>query len=235
MSTTGRLVAIDTATRQATLHLGQGSGRPLAGRAWRVGHRHAETLLPGLDELLRASGTARADLAGVVVGTGPGSFTGLRVGLATAKTLAHQLGLPLAGVPTAAALALAAWRLLDAPQARLDVLLPAGPSDRYQVPVVVADADTAIAEAPRLLTPEAPFRPSGRPLAVDLEADRGLSPEAVELGRLALSGLGESLLVLGATRIAQGDWDDPATLVPVYVTLPRGALKGGETWSPDLP
>jgi hypothetical protein len=70
-------------------------------------------------------------------------------------------------------------------------------------------------------------------VAVDLG---GRAPAtAVELGDLARRGLGAALLVLGAARLAAGDVDDLAGLVPDYVTLPRGVqAEGGEVaWSHD--
>ena len=62
-------------------------------------------VLEDADELLRASGAERSELTGIVVGTGPGSFTGLRLGLAMARGLAVALELPVAGVSTLDALA----------------------------------------------------------------------------------------------------------------------------------
>ena len=66
---------------------------------------HARLLLPLADGLLRAAGTGWRDLGLLAVGVGPGSFTGLRIGLATARGLAQGAGLPLAGVSTLRALA----------------------------------------------------------------------------------------------------------------------------------
>ncbi|HSS80616.1 MAG TPA: tRNA (adenosine(37)-N6)-threonylcarbamoyltransferase complex dimerization subunit type 1 TsaB [Gaiellaceae bacterium] len=65
----------------------------------------AVAVLADADELLRESGLERTELTGLVVGTGPGSFTGLRLGLATARGLALALELPVAGVSTLDALA----------------------------------------------------------------------------------------------------------------------------------
>ncbi len=73
-------------------------GAPVAERRWQAGYRHGEELLTRIDEMLTESDTPMTDLGGIVVGTGPGAFTGLRVGLATAKALARGLGIPLAGV-----------------------------------------------------------------------------------------------------------------------------------------
>jgi len=92
-------LAFDTATSAATAALVR-DGEVLGERVSR-----AVTVLVDADELLRASGAERAELTGIVVGTGPGSFTGLRLGLATARGLALGLELPVAGVSTLDALA----------------------------------------------------------------------------------------------------------------------------------
>jgi tRNA threonylcarbamoyladenosine biosynthesis protein TsaB len=92
-------LAFDTATSAATTALvrdGDVLGEAVS-RAVRV--------LEDADELLRASGVDRSELTGIVVGTGPGSFTGMRLGLAAARGLALALELPVAGVSTLDALA----------------------------------------------------------------------------------------------------------------------------------
>jgi tRNA threonylcarbamoyladenosine biosynthesis protein TsaB len=92
-------LAFDTATSAATTALvrdGEVLGEAVS-RAVRV--------LEDADELLRASGVDRSELTGIVVGTGPGSFTGMRLGLAAARGLALALELPVAGVSTLDALA----------------------------------------------------------------------------------------------------------------------------------
>lgn len=61
---------------------------------------HSEKLLPLIWEMLRNSEIRMADLSGIAVAQGPGSFTGLRIGAATAKGLAYALNVPLLGVPT---------------------------------------------------------------------------------------------------------------------------------------
>jgi tRNA threonylcarbamoyladenosine biosynthesis protein TsaB len=91
-------LAFDTATSAATAALvrdGEVLGETVS-RAVRV--------LEDADDLFRESGAARAELTGIVVGTGPGSFTGLRMGVAAARGLALALELPVAGVSTLAAL-----------------------------------------------------------------------------------------------------------------------------------
>jgi len=226
------LLAIETATSRAVVALGTPAGALLAADAWDAGHRHSEELLARIAALLAGAGIGRpgpGSLAAVVVGTGPGGFTGLRVGLATARGIARAAGAPIVGVPTALALehaARAAGRLPPGPAA---VLLPAGPAGRYLVRDGVA----------RLLVAgpgeDAAARIDGPTLlAVDLP---GRAPaDALARGSAAVEGLAGALVELGAARLRAGAGDD-AAVGPEYVVLPRGAAAGGGevTWSHDRP
>jgi tRNA threonylcarbamoyladenosine biosynthesis protein TsaB len=93
------ILAFDTATDVATSAL-VSDGEVLGERASR-----AVTLLEDVDALLRQAGAHTRELDALAVGIGPGSFTGVRVGLATARGIALALGVPVAGVSTLAALA----------------------------------------------------------------------------------------------------------------------------------
>ena len=106
------VLAFDTATDVATSAL-VADGEVLGERASR-----AVTLLEDIDALLRRASAHTADLGGLAVGIGPGSFTGVRIGLATARGLALGLGLPVAGVSTLAALAAGAPGALPVVDAR---------------------------------------------------------------------------------------------------------------------
>ncbi len=92
-------VAIDTATQRASVAAGPGPAdaveEDLAGA-----RRHAGALLPMMRRVLERRGWTLADLAGIVVSDGPGSFTGLRVGAAVAKALAHARGLEVWTAPS---------------------------------------------------------------------------------------------------------------------------------------
>jgi tRNA threonylcarbamoyladenosine biosynthesis protein TsaB len=206
VSARGPILVIDTATTRAVIALGAPDGTLLEARSWVAGYRHGEELLARVEALLRDRGVAPSSLGGLITGTGPGAFTGLRVGIATAKGLAHALALPIAGIGTGAALLAAAG-----PGAVL--LQPAGPSDR----VLSRTGD------PPVILPggtEPDLRPGERLVAVDLA---GRAPdEAVARGDAAHDGLAAALLAAGAARLAADDADDLARLAPEYVTLPRG-------------
>jgi tRNA threonylcarbamoyladenosine biosynthesis protein TsaB len=106
-----RILGIDTATAAASVALIE-DGRLVAEEiqsrtgissngemAQRRGN-HAEIVLPLIQSLLAKTRTTAEDLSGIAISIGPGSFTGLRIGLATAKGIAYECGLPLVGVST---------------------------------------------------------------------------------------------------------------------------------------
>lgn len=218
------ILALDTATSRVVVGLASPAGEPVGLTSWPAGHRHGEQLLPSIARLLGETNVRRSRLDGIVVGTGPGAFTGLRVGIATAKGLAHGLGIPIAGIATSDALIAAAAAAERVPETRIVLLLPAGPSDRV----------LARRGMPARLLPggeDPALDPADVLVAVDLEARA--PADAVERGERARADLGRELLRLGAARLSSGDHDDLAALVPEYVTLPRGvAVASGEVaWS----
>jgi tRNA threonylcarbamoyl adenosine modification protein YeaZ len=243
-----RVLAIDTATSQTIAALSDGARLSATSE-----QRHGALLLGLLERLFAEPGTASPrDLAGVVAGTGPGNFTGLRIGMATAKTIAYANHIPIVGVPTSAALARAAVDADSgakgdgsAPRARMAVLQPAGPTDRYLsfVRIGADDGSAELIEPPRVLSPtEAIGDVIGDAwlVAVDVAMQvvgEGSVPEdARERGKAAVGGLGEALLSIGLRRLQEGRVDDVAELVPTYVTLPRGVIETAERveWSPAL-
>lgn len=106
------LLAFDTATAATAVALELAGGELTEARddpepAARP--RHTSELLPLADGLLRAAGLGWRNVDRIAVGVGPGTFTGLRIGLATARAIAAARGLPLIAVSTATSLALGAW------------------------------------------------------------------------------------------------------------------------------
>lgn len=103
-----RLLAFDTATSSLAVAVTEG-GRVLAERNIHAERNHSAYLVTAIGECLEAAGLAKQDVDGIAVGIGPGSYTGIRIAVTTAKTLAWSLRLPVYGVSSLAALALGGW------------------------------------------------------------------------------------------------------------------------------
>ncbi|MBW3605902.1 MAG: tRNA (adenosine(37)-N6)-threonylcarbamoyltransferase complex dimerization subunit type 1 TsaB, partial [Actinobacteria bacterium] len=91
------ILGIETSTMQSSVCLGTERG-PLAAASLGRGRAHAEFLTPAIDFCLRRADVSVSSVAGIAVGLGPGLFTGMRVGIATAQTLAHARQLPVVGL-----------------------------------------------------------------------------------------------------------------------------------------
>ena len=109
------ILALETATTACSAALCAADGSVVAERVALTGPAHSQLLLPFVREVLEEGRVAWGDVETIAVGLGPGAFTGLRIGIATARALAQAGGsVALAGAPTLSALALA---LADAPEA----------------------------------------------------------------------------------------------------------------------
>jgi len=216
------LVAIDTATSTASLALHDGF-RVRAEHTWEAPRRHTVELMPRLVAALEQLEIGVGHLSGVAVAQGPGSFTGLRVGMAAAKGLAVAQSLPLIGVPTLDVVAAAQGR----DRRPLCAVLQAG---RGRVCVAVyrwRAGEWRAREAPRLTTWPA--------LVEEITAPTVFCGEIGPAGADALASLGELatllppaarlrragfLAELAWRRLSQGETDDPATLTPIYLQQP---------------
>jgi len=214
------LLVLDSATSRVVVAAGDPAGGLIGERAFPAERRHGERLLATVEELTGTLGLELGDLRGIVVGTGPGAFTGLRVGLATGKTLAHELEVPIVGVSTGEALLLAGGGSV--------LEMPAGPNDRVEV---------RHDRPPRRIPGGTDIAADAGDVVVAVDLDGRSDPDAGLRGKRALDGLAAALLELGRARLETGT-DDPERLVPEYVSLPRGAgvgldLEGGVAWSRD--
>jgi tRNA threonylcarbamoyladenosine biosynthesis protein TsaB len=216
------LLALDTATRRATVAVVE--GRRLLAEGHREVTTHSEGLLPLIQETMAAAGREPAQLTAVVCGRGPGSFTGLRIGLATAKGLCLAAGLPLVCPSSLAPLAAVAG------------------ADPDEIVVAVLDARrqevyAAIFEEGRQQGPELLARPESlvRALLDDgrLAGDSRLvlaGDGAVLYQDILLAGLGSRarlgdghqiearhLAWAALPRVRAGDFDDTDAVVPLYI------------------
>jgi tRNA threonylcarbamoyladenosine biosynthesis protein TsaB len=216
--TMGWLLAIDTSADRAGVALM--SGEQLHESTWPASRAQTTQVLPQVQHLLASVHATTEDLAGVVVAIGPGTFTGLRVGLSLGKGLAMAHGLPIAGVSTLAATALP-WLEAGIPVA---AVLPAGRGrvvwQRFRPGALASDER----EAPVNGTPDE---------LIDAVAGAGVEAIVGELPGTLRKALGGApmpvlasagltsrvgaLALLGNHRLAQGDVDDLAELEPIYV------------------
>lgn len=216
-------LAIDTATRDLALALMDDA--EIAGQFhWRTRQNHTKELIPAIRRLLNKAELGLNDLEGIVVSLGPGAFSGLRVGMTTAKGLAVGTGAPLVAVPTLDA---AAYPMIGL-GAPVCALMPVG---REEVAAAMYRANGSEMEKTvdeRLTTIEAladSIRESTifcGPITEDMEleirerlGDRGLAPRGVgHASRVVPMGQ------IGIRRIRKGESDDPVTLQPLYMRRP---------------
>ncbi|MBI3013849.1 MAG: tRNA (adenosine(37)-N6)-threonylcarbamoyltransferase complex dimerization subunit type 1 TsaB [Candidatus Tectomicrobia bacterium] len=119
-------MSVDTSTLQGSVALAQ-DGRVVSERRVGSSSSHARTLLTIIDGVLTSQSLKPRDLGALVATAGPGSFTGLRIGISTVKGLAYGLGIPAVGVPTLDAMA----SRMDHPDLQLCPLLDARKSEVY--------------------------------------------------------------------------------------------------------
>lgn len=217
------ILAVDTATRIAGLSL-YSKERVLAEEAWYSFGNHTVELLPALSRMLDREHLQPKDLGGLVVSLGPGSFTGLRIGLSVVKGLAMALDVPLIGVATLdaaayahAPLRLPTWAVVEAGRqryaaalygfhkggwgrlnayriARLEMLAPHEQQKTLYCGEIDGKAQDTLRES---------------------FADLALFPtSAATLRRPAF------LAELGWQRLAAGERDDVVSLSPIYLQHP---------------
>jgi len=214
------LLGIDTSTRKGILCLGK-DGRviaiePLSERLT------SEHILPALDSLLKKNGSKVKDLKGIVVSSGPGSFTGLRIGVSLAKSLTYAMKIPLVGIST------------------LDVLALSPPLKGIVCPLLKAYGDEYYAQFYERRGEN--FKRLSEPLFLSLEKiireRENLTPEKAtfvlkeeEAEEIKKTGepffilrgslpVASALLKLGEKRIKEGKKDLPSHLVPLYISSP---------------
>jgi tRNA threonylcarbamoyladenosine biosynthesis protein TsaB len=121
-----KILGLDTSTARLSIALWE-KGKTLAKSERVPEKRHAETILPDIESVLKELNLTPKDIDGLAVGIGPGTFTGLRVGIATAQGIAQGLGRPVAGVSSflAAAAGAGETNVLVLEDARQDLLYAA--------------------------------------------------------------------------------------------------------------
>lgn len=214
------LLALDTSTTRATLALSRGEEvHERLGPSAATGGRHGRNLLPEVADLLGAAGLKPRDLDALAVGLGPGSYTGLRVGVTAAKTLAFALGVPLVALDSFAAVARNAP--IDARSVHVvadaqrgDLYLTRFARDEDAAPLASLEPIRVVAMAAWA----AGLPPGTWVLGAALDRLRLVWPEGVLRGDDAAGQpSGAALIELGRAAVQARRWADPASVEPTYV------------------
>jgi len=223
-------LAIDTSEEICSLALGRDS-QLLCEYHYYAKMRLLRTLVPSIERLLQEAGCAQNEIDGIVVCLGPGSFTGLRIGVTTAKSLAYALDVPIVGVGTLDAIARSAaptateiicpmihartnevyWSLFDPTgQVRLE---------EYEVGTLHAAMDAAAGRAKTVH-----FCGSGA--VKNAEEIRHRFGENAVIGE-AWSALarGAAILEIGNKRLREKRFDDAFALTPMYIRKPTPVVR----------
>jgi tRNA threonylcarbamoyl adenosine modification protein YeaZ len=184
------ILAVDTST---SVQVGLADdARVVARRGVDDSRRHVEQLTPLISQTLSEAGTSPAELTKIICGVGPGPFTGLRVGIATARTLGFALNVPVRGVCSLDVLA-AQWLATNPPDGEFVVCTDARRREVYWARYRVGDARPAgrRLEGPVVTPPDAvPALPTGGPAAAteSMITSDPAAPAILDAGALALIG-----------------------------------------------
>ena len=219
------ILAINSSTLQYGLALLDIDGAVIAENNMSQGKGHFGNLMPLFDSLFQASGITPDDLKCVVVAIGPGSFTGLRVGLALAKGLCHSLEKPVIGISSLEAMAsqipFSKYQIVPVLDSRKGELFTAlfTWGDEDAIRRKCQDTCLKISEFPSII--EEPsifigndFSSQGPALKEALGTTAHMAP--ANLWNLRASAVGW----LGLKRFRELDFDDPAILTPIYLRGP---------------
>lgn len=198
------VLAIETATELAGVALADGSG-VLASVTVGRGRRHGESIAPAVEFVCARAGVELGDLDALAVDVGPGLFTGLRVGVATAKALAFGVGLPVVTATSLELLALAATRIAPAGGREAPLMVP------------VVDARRGLVFSARFAVSSDGLSRAGEDVLCDPDQLAG------ELAALGSDGRGVLCLGDGARRYAE-----------LFAAVPGVAFGGAATIHPDV-
>lgn len=206
------ILAIDGASSAMSIALAERDGTPIAEADWISAQRQSAELLPHVLDLLAGAHGDVHGVSAVAVGTGPGSFTGLRVAMALAKGLAIGRACPIVGVPS-----LVAW--LEHEPGTDAAVARAGAHEVYVL--ARSDEDVSILHRDQL-----PARVAGQSLVAPADV-----AEAFGLGPTRSPAAGPAIARMAAAHLeAEPDGDDLQRLEPIYLRAPRGlaAVPEGE-------
>lgn len=225
------VIAIETATVVGSIAIVD-PARVISEITLNIRATHSEKLMAAIDRLLCGAGLAVEDMDGIAVSIGPGSFTGLRIGLSTAKGLSYASGKPLIGIPTLDALALnmtfSSYLTCPIQDARKGEVYAALYRPGAESPEKITD-DMALdpAALAGMITEKTVFIGDGVNIYRDflMKQVGGLYNEAplpLQLPRAS------NVALLALKRLEKGDVDDPFALVPRYIRKSEAEIRWKE-------
>ena len=188
-------------------------------------------ILPVIDVVLNNSGHKPADLDGIIASLGPGSFTGLRIGVTVAKSLAYTLGKPIVGVPTLRAIA------RGMAEGSTELVCPMIFARAHEVYWTVFDSSGEMRLDDYAVSPlsEALESVTARGVSVlfcgtgatrnEEAIRRQFGNQAAIAKPWAGFARGAALLEIGGKRLRNGEADDPYTLSPMYIKKPTPVIR----------
>lgn len=221
------ILAIDTSTDMASIAVYKPAQGVLVEQSWLCGREQTTQLLPNIQRAMSLVGVTVRDLTGIAVATGPGSFSGVRIGLSTAKTLAYSLQIPLWGVPALDALAYSqvavtaaqvcavlsmgrhrlAWALYRTKGTRWQRLTPYSNGTVEEIAAALKQKETNVATLfCGEISPE-----TAAVLQQKMGSEAAIAPAAAGVRRASY------LAELALQRANRGEADNPATLQAIYL------------------
>ncbi|MER3446737.1 MAG: tRNA (adenosine(37)-N6)-threonylcarbamoyltransferase complex dimerization subunit type 1 TsaB [Candidatus Dadabacteria bacterium] len=221
-----KLLGIETSTHAGSIAFMNNNG-VLGELFLNLGPVYSERIIPAIDWLMGEIGIGKKEIKGIAVSIGPGSFTGLRVGLSTAKGLAFSLGIPLVGVSSLEALAMNIFTnfpicsIIDAKKKEVFAAF-----FRFsEGNIVRTSSDILISpqELCKIIRERTVFIGDGallyRDLFMSVLGEIALfCPLTLNFPRASNSAL------IGARKLRGGQRDDPSTLAPQYLRKPEAEI-----------
>lgn len=217
-------IAIETSGRIGSVALGR-DGVCVGAREFSADMQHARELVPTLARLCEEHGWSPAQASECYLSIGPGSFTGLRVGVAFARHLALLSDLRICAVPSLAVIAANCLRL-EAPPERVAVLLDAKKRQIFAAVYSREGGDYRCEREAHLTTPAELFTACASPLAVmgdGVDRHRGAieSAGAAVVDPALWRPRAEEVLLLGHAMAQRGEFTPARELMPVYIRRPE--------------
>lgn len=222
------ILAINTSTIQYSIGLLREDGTLLCEYLMDPKPGYFGALMPSLDGLMKSAGVCLAEIKVVVITKGPGSFTGLRIGLATAKGISHSMGIPLIGVSSLEALACQVPSLekpicsvISSKKGELFAgLFVMDGKDVLELRKLKEEVSIRVEDLPEYIKRHCIFIGNDYPSQAEelrkVMGERALFPPP-HLWSIRASSVG----IIGLKRYVQKDFDDPESLVPVYLKSPN--------------